>query len=716
VSAVGGVSRLSTPLRIVSHLVLFSLFLFGSRIQRATLAWESPLKGICLRRLPVVPVPTPQRGAVLIPQSFIQELLSRVDCVDVVGRCVQLRKAGANFVGLCPFHAEKSPSFTVSPTKQFYHCFGCGAHGSALGFMIGYAGLSFPEAVRELEQGVGLVVPQAQADSADALRRDPDLLELMAMLTRFYRQRLKDSPRAIDYLRRRGLAGETAARYGIGYAPDQWRGLEAAVPDYDAPGLITTGMVIESEGDDGRRKHFDRFRDRIMFPIRNLRGQVIGFGGRVIDRGEPKYMNSPETPLFSKGRELYGAFEARDAMRRANCVVVVEGYMDVVMLAQHGVGHAVATLGTATTADHLRTLLRMVDRVVFAFDGDAAGRKAAWRALEACLPMVADSKRLDFLFLPPEHDPDSYVRAQGPDGFERLLGGALPLSEFLLRELAGRVDMETPEGRARFLADARPLLLALPLAALRMQLVHRVAEAGRVSTAELQSFLQQGAAQAARRQPAQGAQSGYDGRVAESGSDDDSGPWGPPSSELGGPWRGGAGIGSGSDAGRRGIRVGALRGGWRRNGPGGRDGPSGAYPLRGQNRLPDLQRRVRLLSALHPALAHEAFVADFLPPDLLDWLAQLRELPSGASFAALCEGLRDQQPDVVTLLQRDAAVGRAVVIDMTFEDARSEFAGALDQLRDKAIKVEIEALIAQGTLSEDDLKRLRALQSRRIRA
>ncbi|HMS81640.1 MAG TPA: DNA primase, partial [Burkholderiaceae bacterium] len=361
----------------------------------------------------------------MIPQSFIQELLARVDVVDVVGRHVKLRKGGANWLGLCPFHGEKSPSFTVSPTKQFYHCFGCGAHGSAIGFLMEHGGLSYPDAIHELARSVGLEVPDERPGAGEARRRDPDLLETLAAAARFYKQRLKDTPRAIEYLKGRGVSGETAARFGIGYAPDGWRSLEAAVPDYSAATLVESGLVIEPEPDPGadvdggappgRRKRYDRFRDRVMFPIRNPRGQTIGFGGRVLGQGEPKYLNSPETPVFSKGRELYGLFEGRDAIRAADCVIVVEGYMDVVMLAQHGVGNAVATLGTATTAQHVHKLLRLVDRVVFAFDGDAAGRRAAWRALEACLPLAADTKRIDFLFLPPEHDPDSFVRERGAD-------------------------------------------------------------------------------------------------------------------------------------------------------------------------------------------------------------------------------------------------------------------------------------------------------------
>jgi DNA primase len=614
----------------------------------------------------------------MIPQSFIFELMSRVDVVDVVGRYVQLRKAGSNFLGLCPFHGEKSASFTVTPSKQFYHCFGCGAHGSAISFLMEHAGMTFPEAVADLAQGVGLAVPQESASGPQPARRDPDLLELMSAIARFYRQRLRDSPRAVAYLKGRGLTGETAARYGIGYAPDQWRGLEAAVPDYDVAELAAGGMVIDTQADDGRRRRYDRFRDRVMFPIRNQRGQVIGFGGRVIDQGEPKYMNSPETPLFSKGRELYGLFEARAAMREHDCAIVVEGYMDVVMLAQHGVGNAVATLGTATTPDHVRKLLRQVDRVVFAFDGDAAGRKAAWRALEACLPMVADTKRLDFLFLPPEHDPDSYVREHGAEGFRQLLDSALPLSGLMLRELSATVDLETPEGRARLLAEARPLLRALPPeAALRIQLQHRVAELGRVAGSELQRFLDQGADRAAH--PSEGGAAG--------------------AHQTGDPL--GAGR-SGRDGDRSGLRRERQRGGFG-HGPGGR--------LRASAGPPALVRRLRLLSASHPALVQSGFDTHMLPESVTEWLAAVAALPAAGSLAAVCEALRSQFAEAVGQLERDAAEGRAGVIDMDAEEARREFDGALLQVRERFVKQQIDALVAQGIADAGDRDRLKSLQA-----
>ena len=395
----------------------------------------------------------------MIQRDFIDTLLSRVDIVDVIDRRVPLKKAGQNYQACCPFHQEKTPSFTVSPTKQFYHCFGCGAHGTAIGFLMEYEGLGFVEAVEVLAADLGLAVPREQGAPA---RPKPaaDLYELMEQAARFYREQLKSSPRAIEYLQKRGLTGQIAARYGLGYAPARYEALSGAFADYRRPELVTLGLVIEDER--GRR---DRFRDRIMFPIRNPKGQIVGFGGRVIDAGEPKYLNSPETPLFSKGSEIYGLFEARAAIREKNRVLVTEGYMDTVALAQFGVNYAVATLGTATTPLHARVLLRHADQVYFCFDGDAAGRKAAWRALENTLEALADGKEVFFLFLPEGEDPDTYVRAQGAAAFEAFLAqSAVPLSTYLVRGLVGSAAPQTAEARARVLKAAKPLLekLAAP--------------------------------------------------------------------------------------------------------------------------------------------------------------------------------------------------------------------------------------------------------------
>ncbi len=419
----------------------------------------------------------------MIPESFVQELLSRVDIVDVVEHYITLKKAGANYQACCPFHSEKSPSFTVSPSKQFYHCFGCGAHGSAIGFVMQYAGLGFVEAVEDLANSLGLPVPREIGVHAQQKAQQLPLTERMAHAARFYRDQLKASPTAIDYLKGRGLTGAIAARYGLGYAPDEWQGLERVFDDYSSPALVECGLVIENE--QGRR--YDRFRDRIMFPILDQRGNVIGFGGRVLGAGEPKYLNSPETPLFHKGEELYGLTQARQAIRAEDRVIVVEGYMDVVALAQFGIGNAVATLGTATTPVHVRKLLRQADRVVFCFDGDAAGRKAAWRALEASLEGLSDDKLVGFLFLPAEHDPDSFVRAEGAEAFRRLATQPTTLTEFLLRELKAGVDLATAEGRARLVHEARPYLTKLAAPVLRLQLTRALAEAAALSPTEVEA-------------------------------------------------------------------------------------------------------------------------------------------------------------------------------------------------------------------------------------
>ena len=423
----------------------------------------------------------------MIPDSFKQDLLNRVDIVDVISPRVALKKSGANWVGLCPFHGEKTPSFSVSPAKQFYHCFGCGVHGNAIGFLMEYAGLGYVEAMKELAESVGMKLPELPLRGGQARpeREGPDLYELLKRAARFYHEQLKASPRAIEYLKGRGLSGQTAARYHLGYAPAGWQGLGAAFERYDDKALVECGLVVENEG-----KRYDRFRDRVMFPILNQRGLVIGFGGRVI-AGEdgPKYMNSPETPLFEKGRELYGLPQARDAIRAANRVVVVEGYMDVVMLAQHGVQNAVATLGTATTPTHVQKLLRQADEIVFCFDGDAAGRRAAWHALEVALETLADHKTVRFLFLPPEHDPDSYVREFGRAAFEAKLDESEPLSSYLQRELKGRVDLGSLEGRSKLLAEAKPLLKRLAAPGLRVQLVKALALAAGMEPVEAARLL-----------------------------------------------------------------------------------------------------------------------------------------------------------------------------------------------------------------------------------
>jgi DNA primase len=430
----------------------------------------------------------------MIPQDFIQSLLGRVDIVDVVDRYVKLKKAGANFQACCPFHNEKTPSFTVSPTKQFYHCFGCGAHGNAIGFLMEYSGLAYPEAIRSLAETVGMPVPETRSRyEKPADGQAPGLAARMMDALNYFRGELKKSKVAIDYLKGRGVSGEIAARYGLGFAPDGWQNLEAIFPDYATGPLKDTGLTIDSDPGEGggekKSRRYDRFRNRVMFPILDARGNVIGFGGRVIGEGEPKYLNSPETPLFEKGRELYGLYQARRAIRDASQVIVVEGYMDVVALAQHGVENAVATLGTATTPFHVAKLLKLADNVVFCFDGDSAGRKAAWRALEVALPVLSDGKVVSFLFLPPEDDPDTFVRREGKEAFLAGAAQAKPLSQYLFAELATKVDMATEEGRARFLAQARPLIAQIEAPALGAMVRRRLAELARLDPSEIEQLV-----------------------------------------------------------------------------------------------------------------------------------------------------------------------------------------------------------------------------------
>jgi DNA primase len=421
----------------------------------------------------------------MIPESFIQELLARVDIVDVVERYVTLKKAGANYQACCPFHSEKSPSFTVSPSKQFYHCFGCGAHGSAIGFVMQYAGLGFVEAVEELANHLGMPVPREVSTRSREREKQQPLTERMARAARFYKEQLKASPKAIDYLKGRGLTGEIAARYGLGYAPDDWQGLQRVFDDYDSQALVECGLIIVNE--QGRR--YDRFRDRIMFPILDQRGNVIGFGGRVLGQGEPKYLNSPETALFRKGEELYGLPQARKAIHESDTVIVVEGYMDVVGLAQLGVENVVATLGTAATGANVQKLLKQANRVVFCFDRDSAGDRAAWRAMEVSLEYLADGKSVEILQMPGNQDPDEFIREHGKEAFLREMGSATKLSDFLVREVVrrNRIDLHSAEGRATLVREAKPLLQKIAAPVLRVQVTKEIAKRAQLSQGELEA-------------------------------------------------------------------------------------------------------------------------------------------------------------------------------------------------------------------------------------
>jgi DNA primase len=645
---------------------------------------------------------------VSIPQSFIQELLNRVDVVDVVGRYVQLKKGGANFMGLCPFHGEKSPSFSVSPTKQFYHCFGCGANGNAIGFLMEHAGMNFVEAVKDLAQQVGLQVPEDDVSPQDRERaaqqrqKQATLNDVLEKAAHAYIKHLKGSPRAIDYLKGRGLSGEIAKTFGLGYAPEGWRSLASVFADYADPLLSESGLVIvheDEKGQDGEAKRYDRFRDRIMFPIRNVKGEYIGFGGRVLDKGEPKYLNSPETPVFSKGRELYGLFEARTAIRQHGYALVTEGYMDVVALAQLGFANAVATLGTACTPDHVHKLFRFTDAVVFSFDGDAAGRRAARKALDAALPLATDTRSVKFLFLPSEHDPDSYIREHGTEAFANAVKQAVPLSRFLVDAASADCDLSTAEGRARLASQARPLWSALPDGALRRQLLGELAQHIGIGTSDLQQLWQHappGARaprseraperhaqpasghtqpEAARFDSAPGNESGYAPAYPAEGS-----PW--PSASDKRPGR--AWTGSGN------------KGGWRK-------GPPPPPRMLGRQTASQTRtdRAVGLLLA--NAAAWDSLSADdhsllaHLPAPhgpVFAWLeAQLHE--HGAQpWAALREALRGQPFEAYACAEVEQAT-----IASDSEAEREELAGVMELLRRDALETrskQLAALAQQG--------------------
>ncbi len=429
----------------------------------------------------------------LIPQHFIDELIARADIVEVIGSRVPLKKAGREFKACCPFHGEKTPSFTVSQAKQFYHCFGCGAHGTALGFLMEYDKLGFIEAVEDLASRLGMEVPREASAKRDS--SSDDLYEVLGRAAQFFRDSLKDTERATDYLKKRGLSDDTALQFGIGYAPDSWNALLKRFGANDAARrkLSAAGLIIERTGPGPARDSdggfYDRFRDRIMFPIRDARGRVIAFGGRIIDSGEPKYMNSPETSVFHKGKELYGLYEARQTRQALTRLLIVEGYMDVVRLHQAGVTYALATLGTATTTEHLNRIFRLTSEVVFCFDGDRAGRAAAWRALENALPQAREGRQIRFMFLPEGQDPDSLVGQEGREAFEARLGGALPLSEYLVEQLASQVDLEHLDGRARLAELARPLLKRIPAGVYQELLIDRLATQVGMSAARLAALL-----------------------------------------------------------------------------------------------------------------------------------------------------------------------------------------------------------------------------------
>ncbi len=673
----------------------------------------------------------------MIPESFIQDLLARVDVVDVVGRYVQLRKGGANLLGLCPFHNEKSPSFTVSPTKQFYHCFGCGAHGSAITFLMEHTAASFPEAVRTLAASAGMTVPEEnrsprqQAETSRRKTEESRHTQVLDAAQTHYLAQLRKSPQAIRYLKQRGLTGEIAAHFGLGWSGTDRHGLSQVFPSYDDPILVESGLVIESE--DGRR--YDRFRERVMFPIRNARGSLIGFGGRIIGKGEPKYLNSPETPVFSKGQELYGLWEARLAIRQEGQVIVVEGYMDVVGLAQQGIANAVATLGTATTPDHVKKLLRASDKVIFSFDGDGAGRRAAWRALQACLPVLRDDITIRFLFLPTEHDPDSYVREFGEQAFRACLADAVALSRFLLDELASRHNLGEAEGRASCLHEAKPLLATIPECALRVQIEREMAKLVQLTPEEMAQILAQ--------QPAkpfavpQVAVSGADSPRSASTSERDGPPldvdyepvydhdimFGVPefSGEGDFPPQGG---GQSGQADWRSKGKGNWQGGkgeWKSNsdwkgGKGGwkgkREDTTGGFE--GRRTMPSLAKRLLGLLLAHPELVdsmgdQQLEVIDHGPHlGLVRDLIMLAQASGARHVGALLEAA-EPDSDLATVLK---SLRADILSQEDLPDPQTEWDDALRRIEFDAVRAEVTQLAANGLATDEARKRYQELSQR----
>ncbi|ABM31998.1 DNA primase [Paracidovorax citrulli] len=655
-----------------------------------------------------------------IPQSFIQELLSRVDVVDVVGRYVQLKKGGANFMGLCPFHGEKSPSFSVSPSKQFYHCFGCGKNGNAISFLMEHAGMGFVEAVQDLAQQVGLQVPQddvspQERERAAAQRqKQATLTDVLEKAGEAYRRHLRESQRAIAYFKGRGVSGAVAKRYGLGYAPEGWRSLASVFPEYDNPLLHESGLVIVNE-EDGKR--YDRFRDRVMFPIRNVKGECIGFGGRVLGDDKPKYLNSPETPVFHKGRELYGLFEARAAIREHGYALVTEGYMDVVALAQLGFPNAVATLGTACTPDHVHKLFRFTDTVVFSFDGDAAGRRAARKALDGALPYATDTRSVKFLFLPAEHDPDSFVRAHGTDAFARHVQGAMPLSRFLVEVVGEGCDLGLAEGRARMAANARPLWTALPDGALKRQLLGELAELAQLAASDLSELW------AAPAHPAGG------GRQAAGGSAPTGAPAYDEAPPWGGPRDGGGWAPPGDDGyGHAPAASSGSRQPWRKgSGGGGGDWKKGRWRDRDerppQPRLPSTPAAGRDDHAARLLLSHMEFLEDLSHEDhatlcaqpaphgpLFTWLEAQWHEHGPQAWAVLRESLRGHDAEALAVR---VMTGSHAQTEGDAAELRSELRDLLDRMLMEDIKRQEKELILQAATDPSALEKYRALQQRR---
>ncbi len=648
-----------------------------------------------------------------IPASFIQELIARADVVEIVGRYVQLKKAGANFMGLCPFHGEKSPSFSVSPTKQFYHCFGCGAHGNAIGFLMEHAGMGFVEAVHDLAGQYGLQVPEDDASPAERARaasqrqKQATLTDVLEKAGDAFRKHLRQAPGAIDYLKGRGVSGEIAKQFGIGYAPPGWRTLAGVFPDYEDPLLAESGLVIVNTEDGqveaSEAKRYDRFRDRVMFPIRNVKGECIGFGGRVLGDEKPKYLNSPETPVFSKGRELYGLYEARAAFRDRGYALVTEGYMDVVALAQLGFPNAVATLGTACTTEHVQKLFRFTESVVFSFDGDAAGRRAARKALDGAMPYATDTRSIKFLFLPAEHDPDSFIREFGAEAFARFVQEATPLSRFMIEAAREGCDLATAEGRAHMSSNVRPLWSALPDGALKRQLLSEIATLVQLDAAALSDLWATAAA------PRGGGGASRQAERSQERPPDDDGyfPEPPVYEERERYYE--------NDSKKRPF-----------NKRFGRKEPP-REPMRGRSQplsRPDIAVRLLLANmAQWEPLSHEVhlMLCELPGPHgaLFTWLdSQLHE--HGAQpWAALREGMRGQEFEALADKLMTASEGGAPVDpeasenDLLAEAAR-ELGSVLDFMLDDRLKFQQSEAIAAVGKDPKALERYKALEARRL--
>lgn len=660
-----------------------------------------------------------------IPQSFIQELLSRVDVVDIVGRYVPLKKGGANFMGLCPFHGEKSPSFSVSPSKQFYHCFGCGKNGNAIGFLMDHAGMGFVEAVEDLAQQVGLQVPdddispQEKERAAAARQRQATLTDVLEKAADAYRRQLRESQRAIGYFKGRGVSGAVAKRYGLGYAPEGWRSLASVFPQYDDPLLEESGLVIVSEEDGDKR--YDRFRDRVMFPIRNVKGECIGFGGRVLGDDKPKYLNSPETPVFHKGRELYGLFEARTAIREQGYALVTEGYMDVVALAQLGFPNAVATLGTACTPEHVQKLLRFTESVVFSFDGDSAGRRAARKALDGALPHASDTRSIKFLFLPPEHDPDTFIRAHGTDAFARHVSEAVPLSRFLIEAASDGCDLGTAEGRAHMATNARPLWTALPDGFLKRQLLGELADLTQLKAQDLSDLWGQVTHKSPLRPPGPATPaSTANTRHASPGYSDDMPHWdAPPEAD---PWQNHSepahnayGSGYSKPPFRKSTGDWKPGNGWKKRD---KDAPWPPQP-----RLPKTPTASRTDHAARLLLSHMAFLDELTQDDhttlcaqpaphgpLFSWLeAQFHE-HGPLAWAVLREALREHECEALAV---KVMTGAHAQTEGDLQELQLELRDLLNRMQIEEINEQLKLLVLQAAQDPTALDRYRALEQKR---